>query len=80
VRVFIEMDADGIGYPCFAFFDTVTDTFDVLNDSQHWESLAELLEDLRLDPAAWGNDPKYLQYDISRYRALTPVRYGGTAP
>lgn len=81
MKVFVEMPEDGLYYPAFAFFDTVTNTFDTWGGSQHWENLDELIDDMY--NSIQGNPTSQFQAmdkRVFRYKSLLPARYGGDLP
>jgi hypothetical protein len=81
MKVFVELPEDGMYYRSFAFFDTVTDTFDVWGGDQHWESFDELVESIQDEATRTIPIPTTDRVTsiIDRYRGLTPTRFGGEA-
>ena len=57
----------------FAWFDTVTDTFEEVNGNQTWDTWEEFEEDYNADPNKHPLDPEFRP--LSRYRGLFPKKW-----
>lgn len=62
---FVDLTGQSTGHR-FAWFDTVTGTFEVHDCSQAWNTWEEFEEDCNADP---------LSKDIERYRSLFPAGF-----
>ena len=65
---FVDLRPADITCNRFAFWNTITDSFDRICDRYAWDTWADFLGDVEFDKKHQGTE-----YDVKRYRALAPA-------